>query len=896
MMAERELEVEPEAAGSFWLVMSPVGLQVAGTADVAGRQVQISHLPQIRQASIDGPSDLPDDVAALIRLTSTAHPTPPGRLDGPAVYPPPVAATSGPPVAVEMRAPVLLRVDAGAIVAGTTTSEPVVGLDDRHVEWMERVATGRGPFLVDPDTYRSDPALAELLGSGLVSPTAEASVQEPTPSPATPSPTSTNSASPATFTSADTSSAVAGADDDVQVRRRLRQTVQRLRRRRTEGGPGTERSRTLVPVWPVTCADTEIGNALGLGMVIAAAASHQEGRLTQMYDFRPIQITADDALREMSASTRPGVLLLSSYVWSVGANLAFAARVKELSPETIVVIGGPSAPKYAGDAENFFELYPQIDVIVRGEGEVTTCEMLDALGGDISRLEQLTEVRGLTVRVAGRIVRAPERPRLDDLNLVPSPYLTGLFDHLSTQQGIWAVETNRGCPYGCTFCDWGSATRSRIRKYDMDRVTAEFNWLSDHGVQAVFVADANFGIFERDLEITRHVAELHRSRGAPTSFIASFAKNTTKYTVPIIRTLIDSGLSGDVAIAFQTTDDATLDNVNRNNIRIEAYDQLARDVRSDGLPIVADIMIGLPGSNLETLRTDLQHCIESDVTPRVFGTIVLPNSPMNDPDYRRRHRIEVDSFNQVISTTSFGPEDREDIVRFRDVFRWADHFGILRHVIRWEAHRSRRREVDVLSDICHHATTSAARYPLVAFMVRSGRRYMIEPLTWATFYQEVARLLTAEFGAPLSSEMQTVLTVQEALMPTAHHPFPHTVRLEHDYVSFYLDVLRPLEGESMDRRLSSYGPAELTVSDPHGLSPGCLREMFQIEHSPEGARSLRHEGEFWQAFNWELHSPLRRALRDQYYDQSKSLPVLDKHESPVFTGPVRFDEATPAAP
>ena len=173
---------------------------------------------------------------------------------------------------------------------------------------------------------------------------------------------------------------------------------------------------------------------------------------------------------------------------------------------------------------------------------------------------------------------------------------------------------------------------------------------------------------------------------------------------------------------------------------------------------------------------------------------------------------------------------------------------------------------------------------------------MIEPLTWAAFYQEVAQLLTAEFGAPLSSEMQTVLTVQEALMPTAHDQFPHTVRLEHDYVGFYLDVLRPLEGEPMDRRLSSYGPAELTVSDPHGLSPGCLREMFQIEHSPEGARSLRHEGEFWQAFNWELHSPLRRALRDQYYDQSKSLPILDHRESPIFTGPARFDEATPTAP
>ncbi len=304
-------------------------------------------------------------------------------------------------------------------------------------------------------------------------------------------------------------------------------------------------------------------------------------------------------------------------------------------------------------------------------------------------------------------------------------------------------------------------------------------------------------------------------------------------------------------------------------------------------------MIGLPGSTIETFKSDLQHCVDSDVTARVFGTMVLPNSPMNDPEYRELHQIRTDSYDQVVATTSFGPEDREQMVRFRDVFRWADHFGVLRHVMRWEAHRSGRRELDVLWEIAQVAPGRPDTYPLLAFMVRSGRRYMVEPMSWHAFYEEVGRFLVEELGAADGAELRTVLAVQEALMPAAGRTFPDVVHLEHDYVAFYREVLRPRDGRSADRRLGDYPPGQLTVDDPHGISPGCLREMFLIEHSPEGARSLRHEGEFWDAFNWELQSPLRRALRDQYYDSAKSLHVLEKGTAPLAATEVDLDGSHP---
>jgi radical SAM superfamily enzyme YgiQ (UPF0313 family) len=897
---DQDVQTVDGSAGALWLVVSADGLQVAGTADVPGAPLALSDLDFVRELTrADGRALHTGDAAALtdvVQLTRTASSW--RAADRTSSLEVPLSSDED----VEFGAPLLLRVDDGHILGWSHSSERMVLLEDRHVEMLAHLASHDTPAapadLIGTDP-RSSATLGYLLEHGWVRaadpPAVSVAVQirSATVDPTWPSSDGTlaeRGAGPHDATTGGAPDPPPGAGSPGRLWTRLRRGIGRRRQRPVDAG-GTERR---TPVWPVTCADTEVGNALGLGMLIAAATAYEDGRLAAEYDFRPIRITAADAFEDVSTADTAGVLLLSTYIWSLGANLELAAQVKDMSPQTVVIIGGPSAPKYEQDADDFLRRYPQVDVIVRGEGEATISEVLAALAGDLDRLDALTEVDGLTVRTGDRVVRTPDRARLEDLNVVPSPYLTGLFDHLPAHQGIWAVETNRGCPYGCTFCDWGSATKSRIRKFDMERVTAELDWLSHHGVQAIFVADANFGIFERDLAIVRHVAALHAERGAPASFIASFAKNTTKYTVPIIRTLIDAGLSGDVAIAFQTTDDATLDNISRSNIKIETYDQLARDVRADGLPILADIMLGLPGSTLETLKTDLQHCVDSDVTARVFGTMVLPNSPMNDPDYRELHRIRTDSYDQVISTTSFEPEDREEMVRFRDVFRWADHFGVLRHVLRWEAHRSGDRELDVLWEIAQLAPERPTTYPLLAFMVRSGRRYLIEPMSWRAFYREVGAFLTRERGAVDDAELRTVLTVQEALMPSASRSFPETVRLDHDYVSFYREVLRPSEGPPAPRRLSDYPPTELVVDDPHRISPGCLREMFQIEHSPEGARSLRHEGDFWQAFNWELQSPLERALRTQYYDVSNSLPVLEKGTAPLTATQVTLSPPVPS--
>ena len=138
-------------------------------------------------------------------------------------------------------------------------------------------------------------------------------------------------------------------------------------------------------------------------------------------------------------------------------------------------------------------------------------------------------------------------------------------------------------------------------------------------------------------------------------------------------------------------------------------------------------------------------------------------------------------------------------------------------------------------------------------MVRSGRRYMVEPMSWRAFYDEVGRFLMQELGARDDSELRTVLAVQAALMPaagTAPSPTPSArARLRR---LLPRGAATP-DGRSADRRLRDYPPGRAH----RGRPPRHLARM-PAGDVPDRAlaggrpRSLLHEGEFWQTFNWEL--------------------------------------------
>jgi radical SAM superfamily enzyme YgiQ (UPF0313 family) len=585
---------------------------------------------------------------------------------------------------------------------------------------------------------------------------------------------------------------------------------------RSSANGGDARRMAVIPVNTVSGV-----RPLALGLLLAHASQLDRGRLRERYDFVPLFL-CDAATLEEFART-PSIFLFSNYVWNFEENLALSALVKRLHPESITIHGGPSTPKYEEDAQDFFAAHPHVDVAVRGEGEATFAALLDALDGSRD-WRAVADVKGLTFRDGTRLVRTPDRERIGALDTIPSPYLLGLFEPFGTGSGGAVIETNRGCPFGCTFCDWGSATLSKIRPFSLDRVFAELEWSASHGIDVCAIADANFGTFERDVVIAEKIADLKRRYGYPRTVATNYAKNTVKHLRKIIEILAREEILTEGLVALQSTDAPTLKTIRRSNIKSETYDTLAGEFRRSGLPLVAEIMMGLPGATPDAFHNDLQTCIDRDVKARVHPTQLLPNSPMNDPVYRREHGIVARPGEILVETSTYTRSQWDEMESLRQAYELFDTWGILRYVAMFVRSELRVREVDFYDRLQRDVRSRPERWPLLWSVMRAMERLMAPPGSWGLFLAEVRRYLIGEMNVADDDVVDTVLRVQLAHLPAPERPFPETIHLPHDFVSWQRAIHEARESghrsdwEAVVPSLRTYPGGDLTVDDPYDVS------------------------------------------------------------------------------
>lgn len=623
-------------------------------------------------------------------------------------------------------------------------------------------------------------------------------------------------------------------------------------------------SSSRIPIYAIWHED--VGPMLSLGMLTAAARNWRDGALNEHFEIRKPE-TGQSFLADLAKNDGPAILLCSNYVWMFQQNLETAAAGRNLNEELLILHGGPSTPKYEADAARFLDEHDRVaDILVRGEGEQTLCELLDlfaAAGGLRPEPDRLAEVAGITFTDGDEVIRTAERSRLADLDALPSPYLTGEFDgiHPDAWKYCLSIETNRGCPYSCTFCDWGSATMSRIRKFDVDRVVAEFRWAAELGVATVTITDANFGIVKRDVDISTGFAEAYSEFGAPQSLSWTTAKNTTKHLIRIMDVLSKCGIAVSTSLSLQTIDETTLDIIKRSNISTDHYVQLAASYRARGFPLVGDLMLGLPGQTFESYRDDVQFMLDHEILIRTWPVQLLPNAPMNAPEYREEHGIKVGPDNLVTSSKTFTADDRRRMWRFRNVDTIADRFGVLRHIMRylqWDQGIMATRVEEHILDLVDHQPT---RFPAITWLFSYFDLFPSVWMGWQQFYSEVITLLEEDFGQDQSdSALTTVLDLQLALMPAPGRQFPETIHLAHDYVSYYRSATKGLyasgKAGTPDMPLSGYPSVPFTVAgDPMGLCTVGL-------HPSGDARSETMQGDFHvgATSSNELDSPLMRPL------------------------------------
>ena len=338
------------------------------------------------------------------------------------------------------------------------------------------------------------------------------------------------------------------------------------------------------------------------------------------------------------------VLGLSCYSWNTQTNMALAEEVRRRNPDCVVVAGGPDLNYRSQD---FFARYPVVDILVLRDGEIPFQRILEQVAEDGRDWEEIPGVV-LPPTAADRALGKTARHTLDvELPkkfgaspwLANAGYLEELMAKLRAEKprrpiGIpWEID--RGCPYDCSFCDWGSNTRSKVRPVEIDRVSAEADWIARNKIHVTFLTAANFGILPRDEQILEAIIRAKGKHGFPRVFIWNNAKNHVDRVARMNAKAFRAGLVDFHILSVQSMDDEVLGVMNCKQIDKEHLIDVARRARAENIPCVAQLIFGAPTDNLEKFLRSLTSLMELGVHDEfvAYPFDMLPNAPAADPAY-----------------------------------------------------------------------------------------------------------------------------------------------------------------------------------------------------------------------------------------------------------------------
>lgn len=336
------------------------------------------------------------------------------------------------------------------------------------------------------------------------------------------------------------------------------------------------------------------------------------------------------------------IVLFSNYGWNTNYHLQIAKCIKEKYPNTIVIVGGPNSQLN----ESYLNKHDYVDYFVWGEGEQTLLDLLRCIkdNGDY------TSVDGISF-IDTEYHKTKQRSRKLDLSEIPSPYLNGVFDDFFNRYSynfmpVW--ETNRGCPYHCSFCDLGNDYYNKLHEFSTERLIKEIDWFSDNKIEYVEVADANFGILPRDLELAKYIKQKHVETGYPQKLNATWAKNNPERVFEASK-ILESINRGGVTLALQSQNKIALDNIHRINIANDRLETISKKYIENGIQTYHDFILGLPGETKESWINGLLYVVDINPEGWIFGHPLeaYENTEFSDSAFVQKHALSFTETPQV---------------------------------------------------------------------------------------------------------------------------------------------------------------------------------------------------------------------------------------------------------
>lgn len=343
-------------------------------------------------------------------------------------------------------------------------------------------------------------------------------------------------------------------------------------------------------------------------------------------------------------SWKPQIVGLSNYMWNAEINNLVFNHVKNVLPDTVCVAGGPEFPIDTDDAEQYLQKRASIDFYCQWEGEIAFANLISRIkdGETLSQLKSrpLAGMAFIGPR-NNTIVCHDHVERIQDINMVPSPYLTGLFDRYFNGEYTPAIQTARGCPFSCQYCRASHTHYSKVIPFALERVREEIDYIAQRGhcfkSVGLSIMDSNFGILERDVKIAEHIRQVQDQYGWPNTIQADTTKNNYERVFNIV-SIVQNKMRP--LCSLQTTNKETLKLIKRENLPFDEYERMQKKLVNWGMKPGTELIIPLPlemkESFLETLRKVYAAGMENIV---VFTWMMLPGTGLASKEFRKKYRL-----------------------------------------------------------------------------------------------------------------------------------------------------------------------------------------------------------------------------------------------------------------
>lgn len=365
----------------------------------------------------------------------------------------------------------------------------------------------------------------------------------------------------------------------------------------------------------------------------------------------------DDIKKEISKNP-PDIFGVSLYVWNFEISLEICKWVKETYPKCLIITGGPH--QYFKHNLEWFKLYDFVDASLPSDayGEIAIFDILENINEDnsidwnrVERIAYPSKKRGTVLyspKATYKLMFDWDYPAFES-QLEPMYLYHARFKEIYPNSPIHVkLETTRGCPYECTFCDWGGGVGTKVIKKDLINIYRDIDCMLLFNPSSIYICDANFGINgDRDVEIIKFIADKKKNylgKVFPNVQYGGFAKTNKhfRYLKDILTVEAESGLSYVYKISIQSFNRDVLKNVKRTDLRIDEHWELSEYLKKNyKYESFIELIIGLPGITVDKWYEEFTIPYDKNTHVRAYEWYLLPEAESYSQEYRYRYKMGI---------------------------------------------------------------------------------------------------------------------------------------------------------------------------------------------------------------------------------------------------------------